>query len=57
VVTRVDLHADHGCAVAVSRQRVELAGATVSAIAICKFATVNGPCSFGHGKLPTKEHF
>src|SRR6202011_5208925 len=55
VVTRVDLHANDGRAVAVSWQRVELAGATVSAIAICKFATVNRPCGFGHGKLPTKN--
>src|SRR4051794_19757598 len=55
MVTSVDLHADHGGAVAVGRQGVELARTTVRAIAIGKFATVDGPFGVSHGKLPIRN--
>jgi hypothetical protein len=55
MVTGVDLHANHGRAIAVGRQGVELARTTISAIAVGKFATVNGPFGFAHGKLPIKD--
>src|SRR5438034_944811 len=42
-------------AIAVSWQGVELAGTTVSAIAICKFAAVYRPFGVGHGRLPAKN--
>src|SRR5205823_8300350 len=50
VMAGVDLHADHRLAIAMRRQRIELAGAAISAIAVGEFTPFEHP--FGHLILP-----
>src|SRR5436305_12240156 len=51
VVSLVDLEPDHGAAVPICRQGVELAGATVGAIAIAELSALDPPARVRHGNL------
>ena len=52
VMALMDLEPDHGAAMAISRQAIELAGTAIRAIAIGKLMRPDGP--IGHGIPPIR---
>ncbi len=53
VKSAFDLQPDHGPAVAMGRQCIELAGTAIRAVAVREFATVDRPLGVWHGRRPS----